>query len=433
MDSVLVLKSEHPSLYHEVVSMTHRKWMCDLMSEHDREWEKRLEQRHEAILPDLARHLDVFSGWGMAYSTTKEIDDYFLEWGQVYLRRMWSQDLVGLEDPFEGNQFRDYLGVLAALAGRAQKHICFASMLKQQHPHLDLRNLLTTFAPYDSFVVLLSDHLDADALQIERLLRSLTLDPTNRDAHTLSAETAWAPIVRCSESTLLLPLYGLEINPFLFLLRDLRTRHPEAWFTAANNREKRWLIELRTLFGSERWITIDSPKLWEAGRTVTDIDFVAYDRENNELGLFQLKWQQPVGMDNRTRRSAGKNLVTEGNKWVVSVHNWLQTHGDEEVSRRLGIITKPRIRVVLFVIARYNVLFSGFDARDNRACWADWNHFVKVRTEHPIGSLLRLAEELNTQIQTILTSSKHESYAFAIMDLAVILNPTSEPDAKESE
>jgi hypothetical protein len=221
---ILVLKSEHPSIFREVVSRKNREWLSDLTIEFDRDWEKRLEERHFEILPALARRVDVFGGWGIAYTTTKEIDDYFLEWGQVYLRRMWSQDLVGLDDKLGGNEFRDYLGVLAALAGRAQKHLCFASMLKRRHPELDIRNLLTAHSPFDEFLTGLAIHLNADTLQVQKLLESLSLDPSNRDVHTGSAETAWAPVVRSSKDSVILPLYGLEINPFLFLLRDLQAK-----------------------------------------------------------------------------------------------------------------------------------------------------------------------------------------------------------------
>ncbi len=78
-------------------------------------------------------------------------------------------------------------------------------MLNGQRSELDLRNLLTTFSPYDEFVTSLARHLDAETLQIQKLLSSLTLKPTNRDVHTASAETVWAPIVRSSKGNCILP------------------------------------------------------------------------------------------------------------------------------------------------------------------------------------------------------------------------------------
>ena len=429
---ILVLNSEHPGLFCEVVSRKHREWMSDLTVAHDREWEVRLAERQNAIIPELERNLDTLNGWGITYSTTREIDNHFLECGQLYLRRMWSQDLLGLEDKVGGCQFNEYLGVLAALSGRAQKHLCFAAMLRHRCPDLDVRNLLTTFAPHDDLILALAEQLDAEALHVQKLLSSLTLDPTNRDVHTQSGEPVWAPVVRSSVGFCILPLYGLEINPFLFLLNDLQFKYPDDWSRIANNRESRWLVELQSMFASERWQTVDRNVVLRTSRkTVTDIDFLAYDALNNELAIFQLKWQQPVGMDNRARRSAGKNLITTGNKWVEAVSEWLDAHGTEELGRRAGVAAKSDARVCLFVIARYNALFSGYSDHDTRATWADWNHFMKARMEAPNASMTELAETILRQVREISSSFPGESYAIPLSDLAIVLNPISEPSTIE--
>lgn len=115
--------------------------MSERLRDRDRPWESDLERRHVEMLPELEKRVEKHQGWSIAYSTTDEIDSYFLEWGQVYLRRMWSQDLIGLDEKIGGSQFNEYLGILAALSGRAQKHLCYAAILKHRHPELDLRNL----------------------------------------------------------------------------------------------------------------------------------------------------------------------------------------------------------------------------------------------------------------------------------------------------
>lgn len=428
VDKILVLKSEHPSMFREVIARKHREWMSDLTMEFDRAWERRLQEQHAGILPELERQVNVFGGWGISYSTTQAIDEHFLECGQIYLRRMWSQDLLGLDDKLGDNQFNEYLGVLAALSGRAEKHHCFAWMLKCRHPELDLRNLLTTFSPYDEFVSALAHHLDADKLQIQKLLSSLTLEPANRNIHTTSTDTAWAPIVRSSHDSCILPLFGLEINPFLFLLRDLQAKYPGDWFQAANNRERRWLADLRHIFPPERWQVNDrNLKLRDRGRTLTDLDFIAYDSRNNELALFQLKWQHPVGMDNRARRSAGKNLVSEGNKWIETVLSWIGQYGVDELAHRAGVSVRSGVNAHLFVVARYNAFFSGFADQDGRATWADWNHLLKARMENAEASIKQLAKMLDEQAEEVASSFPGESYALPLGDLAVILNPTTEP------
>jgi hypothetical protein len=427
IEKIVVLKSAHPSLFCEVISRMHREWLSDLMLAFDGGWERDLERRHMEIFPELVRRVDRLGDWGIQYSSSKEIDDYFLEWGQVYLRRMWSQDLLGPDDRMGGSEFRDYLGVLAALGGRAQKHLCLAMILKRRYPQLDIRNLLTTFASHSELVSGLASHLDADTLLIQRLLSSLTLDSSNRDIHTSSPDTAWAPVVRATHDNYILPMYGLEINPFLFLLTDLQAKYPKDWAAAANNRERRWFTDLRSLFPPARWQVKENLKLRDGSKTVTDIDFIAYDTRFNELAVFQLKWQHPVGVDNRRRRSAGKNLVSGADAWITAVGAWIDKHGLDELVGRAGLSAKPGLRVHIFVIARYNAFFSGYAGKSGEAVWADWNHLMKARYETPEASVGELAATLRAQVAAIAASFPGESYAVPLFDVAVILNPKSEP------
>jgi hypothetical protein len=385
---LLILKTNDPSLFAEIVAREQRKWLCDASREMDRPREEALEKRHSQILPELTKCVDTFKNWGISYTTTKEIDQHFDEWGQVYLRRMWSHDLIGPDEKLGGHEFRDYLGVLAVISGRSQKHLCFAGLLKHKYPHLDWRNLLTTFSPFEMFLEGLARHLDADSLQLQQLLSSVTLEPTNRDVHLRAAETAWAPIVRMSQDNFILPAYGLEINPFLFLLKDLRHKYPDDWFRIANNREARWRSELNDMFPKPRWLSADAGMpLRDKRRVATDIDALVYDSQKNEVGLFQLKWQQPVGSYGRANRSSAKNLVADSNKWIAVVSAWLDKYGISALLEKLGVSAKSTPRVILFVLGRYNAQFAGKLAADQTATWADWTHFIRAIAETGRSSL----------------------------------------------
>jgi len=431
MKQLLVLRTDDPSLHAEIIARTQREWLSNMSIKMDRAWEEALEKRHMEILPELTQRVDMLQNWGIRYSTSREIDRYFDEWGQVYLRRMWSYDLVGPEEKLGGNEFRDYLGVLAAISGRSQKHLCFAGLLKHKHPQLDWRNLLTTFSPYDEFLEGLARHLDADRLQLQQLLSSLTLEPTNRDAHLKIAEPAWAPLVRSNQDNLILPAYGLEINPFLFLLRDLQYKYPREWSEIANNREKRWRNELNGVFLKPRWNVAEREILLrDGGRTITDIDAVVYDSTKNELGLFQLKWQQPVGAYGRANKSAAKNLVEESNKWISSVTGWLAANGASSILERIGVSGRSAPRVLLFVLARYNAHFPGKRAADQVAVWADWPHFVRAVAETGRSSLSDIEARLRAEASR-LRASKSESYFIPLDDMAILLNPTKEPEQRK--
>jgi hypothetical protein len=306
-------------------------------------------------------------------------------------------------------------------------------ILKNRHPELDIRNLLTTLAPSEEFLVGLARFLDTDTLYLEKLLASLTLEPANKAFHVNSGRTAWAPIVRASHDHYILPMYGLEINPFLFLLNDLQARYPKDWHEAANNREARWLRDLKAVLGGRKWHVADkNVVLREGARTLTDIDFLAYDKEHNEVALFQLKWQQHTGVDTRARRSAAKNLVTEGNRWIVAVKGWLGRNGPNELGRRAGLDFKPDAHVEMFVLARYDALFPGVAEKSDSATWADWAHLLKVISANRQSTPRQLAQDLKDEASRIQASYRGESFAMPLGDLTIIVNPTAEPRSARS-
>jgi hypothetical protein len=429
MNEVLILRSVLPSYSDEEIGRAGLRWASDLNWAKDRGLERRLEQRHRKLARKLQRRVDLVDGWRMQYASTQEIDDYFLEWGNLYLKRIFSQDLIGLDDVIGARPFSRYVEVLTVLSAQSQKHIAFAAILKSRYRSIHIRNLLTTYTKRDWLVESIARRMDADCSEIEEILASFILTGANLDVHTRSGETAWAPIVQASTNALLLPTYGLDINPFLFLLTDLRTRYERDRFRIANNREGRWISEIERLFDSPRWQTHGrNLRLRIGGKDVTDIDFAVLDKRANELALLQLKWQHPVGMDNRGRRSAGRNLIEESNRWIQAVVAWLDEYGVDELMRRLGFEGSASPTIHLFVLGRYHVHLTGFDARDSRAIWSDWAHFRRARTEVPKCSISQLNEMLRSIVGQSRAKKTGESTIFPIGDIALVLNPSSVPE-----
>jgi hypothetical protein len=429
LGEVLVLRSVAPSYSDEEIGRAGLRWAGEQTLAEDRSLELVLEERHRNLELALERQVDLVEGWRMIYKSTREIDDHFLEWGQFYLRRKFSQDMIAPDDVIGGRPFSRYVDVLSALSSRSQKHIAFAAILRARQRSVHIRNLLTSHSNREAFIVSLAQYMDADRSEIEAILASFILRGDNLEVHTRGDEIAWAPIVQASLDTLILPTYGLDINPFLFLLTDLRSRYETDWFRVANNRERRWIEEIERLFEEPRWQTHGrNLRLREGGKDLTDIDFAIYETKANELALFQLKWQHPVGMDNRGRRSAGKNLVGESNRWIDTVISWLERHGVDELLRRLGFESSTSPTIQLFVLGRYHVHLSGFDTRDDRATWSDWAHFRRSCVEGPrTATIAQIESRLHSTIEQSRTMKSGESLMFPVGDIAVVLNPTSVP------
>jgi len=424
---VLVLRSVASSYSDEEIGLAGLRWAGEQTLVEDHSFELMLEERHRKLEPLLDRSVDLVDGWRMIYKSTKEIDDHFLEWGQFYLRRKFSQDMIAPDDVIGGRPFSRYIEVLTALSGRSQKHIAFAAILLARYPFLPIRNVLTSHSQRASFIESLARYMDADRSEVESIMASFILTGDNLEVHTQSGETAWAPLVQASRDTLILPVYGLDINPFLFLLTDLRFRYESDWFRLANNRERRWVEEIEQLFDDPRWQTHGrSLRLREDGKDLTDIDFALYERTANELALFQLKWQHPVGLDNRGRRSAGKNLVGESNRWIDIVISWLKRHGVDDLLQRLGFASSTSPTVHLFVLGRYHVHLSGFDARDDRAVWSDWAHFRRSCVEGTkTATIAQIASTLQSMVEHSRALKNGQSLMFPVGDLWVLLNPAS--------
>lgn len=429
---VLLLRSTMASFFDEDIGRSGVRWASSLARARDGSRERRLENRHRKIARRMERHVELLAGWLVTYSSTREIDDYFFEWARLYLRRMQSQDIIGPDDVIGGRPFSRYVEVLTALSARSQKHLAFAGILKARHPSVHLRNLLTSHADRENFIRSLAEYMDADFGEMDDILASFVLRGDNLELHAKGGQTVWAPIVQASAHALLLPVYGLDINPFLFLFTELRARHEKDWFRIANNRERRWIEEIERLFEGARWQTHrKNLRLRAGGKDLTDIDFAVHDRKANELALLQLKWQQPVGMDNRLRRSAGRNLIAEGNRWIRSVSVWLDRHGSAELMRRLGFESLSSPTIQLFVLGRYHVHLTGFEGRDEGAVWSDWAHFHRTRFEKPKRSISQTASALRFAIDNSRAAKKGESIMFPVGDLSLILNPTSVPEQAE--
>lgn len=426
---VLVLRPARSSYSDEEIGLSGLNWSSRRITANDRGRERQLEQRHRKMSRDLGQRVDLIEGWRVSYSSTPEIDCYFMDWARLYLRRIHSQELIASDDMIGGRPFSRYLEVLTALSARSQKHIAYAAILRARYPHVHIRNLLTSHIGRGTFVGSLAEFLDADTEEIKTILKSITLSSENLDVHTSGSETAWAPIVQASEGTLLLPNYGLDINPFLFLLADLRARHERDWFRIANDREGRWIEEICRLFDGPRWQTHGrNLKLRSNGRVETDIDFAVLDRKTNELALFQMKWQHPIGFDNRARRSAGKNFIEESNRWIETVNSWLNRFGAAELRKRLGFEDLGTPNVRMFVLGRYHAHYAGFDNHDARAVWSDWAHFQRVRSHAPRRSLSQFASDLQSAVNQSRSGKKRESLMLPVGNLAVVFNPSSVPE-----
>lgn len=426
---VLILNTADASLGDEAVNRTWLRWEADGKVRAGRAREAELAKALQKMEPQLARMCQLIGGAHPAYDEAFALLDAFVEFGSHYVDRMFGRDLLDPADVIGGLPFQDYLDTVRILSGLQHLHLAVLQLLRARHPGLEIRNLMAWPSAVETTRNLIARRLDCEGGAVDALLAPLTLSGSNASRHAASGDPVWPALIRASRDTFIHPLFGLDVNPHLFLLSNLRFEHRSDWDRATDGREERWQAELETLLTGSPYDQIrrDGLMLRDNGKDLTDIDFAAYNRVNGDLLLFQLKWQHPFDADDRARRSMGRNLVTKGNEWIEKVCDWTSNHGTGELVRRLGFTLGEEPRPRLVVLARYGAQFSGWSARDRRATWTSWPHFIKA-WRHNVGKPARsLTDFIRRDAAEAKARYKAVSSPILIDDLGVLLNPTRVP------
>lgn len=419
--TLLVLTVSDKTAYREQIGLQGLNRVSSMAIAEDREKEEALERRHLEILPTL---LDSLRSKGDPEKQSfMGVDEYFREWAAIYLRRISVRDMLDDNDEFGGRPYSKYVAVLEALSAMSQQRLCYAGLMNVDDPEIGIRNLLTGGAYLEDLVEAVANFLDIKPEDSLEILDHLTLSPKNMRHHLERGTPALAPIVRTSRNFVVLPMYGLELNPFSFLWTELRTRYEREWFEAANRRESRWVSQLRQLFPAPRWKCLDGVNIKRDGKIITDIDFVAYDSECKGVMLFQLKWQQPTMDDDKLRRNNASSLVRDSNKWIMGVLGWVKAVGVNGVKERLCISNLDEHSIYLVVLGRYHAHFTGAEDHDEQATWCDWGNFLHQRIDDSNASAQEFIEHLRNEVEQATKAIEPESFFFPIGDVIVLVNP----------
>ncbi|HRQ59545.1 MAG TPA: hypothetical protein PLN31_19185 [Azoarcus taiwanensis] len=418
---LLVLSVYDRTAYQEQIGFQGLNWLSGMAMAKDRPNEVALERRHVEVLPRLTEYLR--GNRSPEEPPFEDVDEYFKEWAVLYLRRMSFRDMLDDDDRFGGRPYSAYVTVLEALSAMSQQRLCYAGLLNADNPGVGIRNLMTGGALHKELVEGVANFLDATQQEVSELLDHLTLSPGNARDHLDRGMPTLAPVVRTSRDLVVLPMYGLELNPFVFLWAELRRRYEKDWFDAANRREARWVSQLRTQFPSPRWHCMDGVKLKRDGKVVTDIDFVAYDSDFCSVILFQLKWQQPFLNDDRLRRNNASSLVRDSNKWVSDVEGWIADSDMDSVKQRLSIKADGDLSIHLVVLGRYHAHFTAAEDHDVRAAWCDWGNFLRQRSRRSNASADEFVALLRESVEQATAEVEPDSFFFPLGDIMVLVNP----------
>lgn len=135
--------------------------------------------------------------------------------------------------------------------------------------------------------------------------------------------------------------------------------------------------------------------------------------------MFQLKWQDPVGLNDKAKLSAARNFEHGGNKWVAATLGWLEAYGTVELGVRANVQLDSQTVVLLVVKGRYTGPLLSAEGLDQRAAWTDWVTFLQSISSGALVTLNKLCQNLIQRQQAVADPGFNDSYAFPIRNMTV--------------
>ena len=328
----------------------------------------------------------------ISYDPPDEVWDLFLQRASYWLLLQTAGYDFGPEDAFGGIRYDVYREAVRYLIAYGTMHTHYCRLLALQNPDIDEGVLLTYIDSKQRIVEDLSSFLEITESDATEVMGCLCLTPEHYEKYLEEPGAPPPPYLMMSDTQVIRSTAGCLANPCGFLNRMLKIRHPLDHSKMVNRREDRFIKDLGRLFEGERFIriekpvpvTIEKPVPGKKKKKDTDIDAVIYDTHTKSLGLFQLKWQDPLGESVRLRRTKAENFF-EANEWVDIVCKWLQQRNGAEILKETQVMPQQPAQdalgeIFLFVLGRHNVHYTN-STPDARAVWGSWHGVMASRIQ----------------------------------------------------
>lgn len=323
----------------------------------------------------MAESLSNPEGVFISYSVPGSVWATFVRQAPYQVLLMQGHDDFGQDEAFGGVYYSQYCQAIEYLIATALMHTYFCHMLGRRNPEVDAGVILTRVDEKQHVIDELGSYLGSTPQVAEQVLSCLCMTPDNSESYLSEPGAPPPPYIQISNTQLIRSTAGCMINPFWFLNKSLKAKYRKDYDKLVNEREARFMSDIYSLFEGERFITVNRPVDISSDKGDTDLDAVAFDTQTKTLGLFQVKWQDPLGESIKLRRTKADNLF-KANEWVAKVCSWLKSKSGSEILQHV-LKTNGASRwhelsdVCLFVIGRHNMHFSNREM-DDRAVWASW-------------------------------------------------------------
>ncbi|RIJ48701.1 hypothetical protein D1614_09210 [Maribellus luteus] len=340
------------------------------------------------IEKQLFEEVEVWKDYFIKYGCTQELDEFYELSGKDYRIRYHSNDAFPIDSKFGDLNFGEIISIMEALIGYSIKHKdhCLA-LLKKTNYKINPWNIHTLPYRLDDLANSVSIHKKLNFNSVYNFLENITLNDENIEILGRDAGVSTPPTIRISKELVLRSAAGTLINPFSYLVRALKLNYERDYSIAVNKREDVYKKELYQLFPAVNiFKTSSNINLKQAGKLVTDIDAMLFDKETRTLILVQLKWYDDFGPSMQARNSMAHNFMTQAVKWIEKVSEWIENNDPKVLLNRLD--KNPKIEnqeisnIHLWILGRNFSHFSDKE-EDKRAVWCSWYRLFRVIHENP--------------------------------------------------
>lgn len=375
------IKFNYKYHWNEFLESEYLKWYSDSVSKLQKDKYIELEKKKDSIIRKMQDSCFVWNDAYLGYINDYDVEEFFNTYALLDAQQATEWDMFPPDNTFDGIYYGDFVQTIVDFCGYAIKHTYFANMLVSKHPELFLENLYCCTILEEDMVKLIGNNERIGLTKAKKILDLITLSDKNMNYYK-NTNAAPACFIKISKNHYLRSISGLLDRPFEFALSNLRNEYPKEWDKNTINREKVFRDQLYALFDKDNYICIERPVVIKdkKGKVVTDIDAVIIDKRTQELGLFQLKWQDHTGDSVFSLKSKSRNYNLKTKKWVEDTCVWLDKNSVDDIARQIGIKKRylNKEKIYLFVFGRRHGNYSSDEKPDERYISAQWYQTLNI-------------------------------------------------------
>ena len=365
-DFVMPTVSHNMEQHEDTIEQYYR----NILREHNyRMMHKILGDTPEKIRCLVRDNVFVYDKHYMGYNPVSDLDDFFFELASNEIKEQSEWDSLNWNLEFGGIPLLKFILAATYFLSLAMKHDSFAEALIEKSPNIRLRDILSIVMPKQQVENLMSEAINTYGTrytgftpltrrEAQTILKVLSV---SRDNLKL-LESTMAPLpflIEYSDTTWVTSVSTIQLGTLSFLLNSLRHHFQADYDRNQRTREGDLQETLRKLLRKHiPEVTLKNNfEIKCNGKTLTDVDFTAADKQDGTIILFQLKHQESYGLDERKRSNRAEQMQEDVGHWLQATRNWLAKE-PSSVRRALGLHKNfESKRIYLAVIAKPSAYF----------------------------------------------------------------------------